>query len=165
MASSSLVTLVANDGVEVQATLQAVQQSITLKSMLEILDEEHTIGLPIPLPGVEGDALRNVMQWCEHYREDPAADDPFPDVGGQTREFMPAWDVEFLTFDKEMLFQVANAANYLDIPCLLGYVAATIAYNLRGKSTEEMREYLNIKNDLTPKQEKKIRKENAWVWS
>ncbi|KAI1197552.1 s-phase kinase-associated protein 1 [Nemania serpens] len=162
MPSDSLVTLIGNDGVEVQATLQAVQQSITLKSMLELLDEEQTTGQPIPLPEVKGEALRKVMQWCEHHRAEPV-EDRIPDISEQPSE-LPAWDVEFLTLDKEILFQVSNAANYLEIPRLLRYAAATIASNLRGKSTEEMREYLNIENDLTSEQEEQIRKENIWVW-
>ncbi|KAI1161336.1 s-phase kinase-associated protein 1 [Nemania serpens] len=163
MSSDSLVTLISNDGDEVKATLQAVQQSITLKSMLEVLDDEQTTGLPIPLPEIKGETLRNVMRWCEHHRGE--TDNFVPDLSGRPRsEWMPAWDVDFFTFEKDMLFKVANAANYLEIPRLLHYTAATIAFNLKGKSTEEMREYLHIKNDLTPEQEEKIRKDNAWVW-
>ena len=35
-----------------------------------------------------------------------------------------------------------------------------VANLMKGKSVEEMRETLNIKNDFTPEEEAKIRKEN-----
>ncbi|KAI1113079.1 s-phase kinase-associated protein 1 [Nemania sp. NC0429] len=167
MSSDSMVTLLGNDGVEVQATLLAVQQSITLKSMLEVLDEDQTNGLPIPLPEVGGQALRDVIKWCEYHRGEPV-DGPISHdnaVNRNPNEWMPTWDFEFLrSLDKDVLFQVANASNYLDIPLLLHYTAAMIALALRGRSTVGMREYLNIENDMTPEEEERVRQENAWAF-
>nr|GFA99084.1 SKP1-like protein 1A [Tanacetum cinerariifolium] len=36
--------------------------------------------------------------------------------------------------------------------------------DLKGKTLEEIREILNIKNDLSPEEEEEARKENAWAF-
>ncbi|KAI1752546.1 s-phase kinase-associated protein 1 [Xylaria castorea] len=160
--NSNMATLVSSDGIEVKATYQAVKQCITLKSMLEILDEEHTTNQPIPVPGVAGDPLEKVMEWCEKHREDPV---PKPDDKKTTEpiDALPAWDTEFFKLDKNLIIDITNAANYLEVPLLLQYAVYVIADHLKGKSTEEMRLFLNIENDFTPEQEEKIRQENAWA--
>ncbi|KAI0490061.1 S-phase kinase-associated protein 1A [Xylaria cf. heliscus] len=167
MSTKSLATLVSSDGVEIQTTYEAVKQSVVLGTMLEVLDEELTTDQPIPVPGVEGDALKKVMEWCEHHREDPI---PKPDDQPATKTTIttkitevPSWDAEFFKFDKDLVLQVTNAANYLEIPLLLDYATIVIADNLKGMTTQQMREYLNVKNDFTPEEEERIRQENAWV--
>jgi S-phase kinase-associated protein 1 len=166
MSSNSMVTLVSTDGISVQATLQAVNQCITLRSMLEDLDDEQTIGVPIPIPEVEGEVLKKVMEWCEYHREDahivpPEETDSTP-ARYRPKE-VPEWDSLFLMVHHNLLIRVINAANYLDIPLLLQYGISTVAVNLWGMTTPQMREFLNIQNDLTAEQEDRIRRENNWV--
>ncbi|KAI1736529.1 s-phase kinase-associated protein 1 [Xylaria scruposa] len=164
MSTNSLgATLVSSDGIEVQATQEAVRQSITLGSMLELLDAEHTTDKPIPVPGVAGDTLKQVMEWCEQHWSDPV-----PQPGDKTNHRMvlviPDLDAEFFKLlDKDMLIQVANAANYLDIPLLLQQAVFVIAKHLKDKTTEEMCEFLNIESDFTADEVELIRRENAWA--
>jgi S-phase kinase-associated protein 1 len=56
-----------------------------------------------------------------------------------------------------------QAANYLDIEPLLNLVSRTIANLLKGKSTEDMREYLNLENDFPVEEQERIRLENGWA--
>lgn len=53
------------------------------------------------------------------------------------------WIKGFLMVDKDFLFEIAAAANYLNAPGLLKLTAKSIADGLKGKSTAEMRKYLN----------------------
>ena len=55
------------------------------------------------------------------------------------------------------------AANYLDIKGLLDVTCKTVANMIKGKTPEEIRKTFNIKNDFTPDEEEKVRKENEWV--
>ncbi|KAH8156979.1 hypothetical protein CIB48_g11268 [Xylaria polymorpha] len=164
MSNDSIATLVSSDGIEVQATYQAVKQSLTIGTMLELLDEQYTKDQPIPVPGVAGDVLTKVMEWCEHHREDPV---PKLDDNQTTKPCniadVPAWDLEFFDIDKDMILGVTNAVDYLEIPLLLQYAVCIIANHLKGMDTEQMRQYLNIVNDFTPEEEEKIRADNAWV--
>ncbi|RYC55782.1 hypothetical protein CHU98_g10424 [Xylaria longipes] len=164
MSTNSMATLVSSDGIEVQATYQAVRCSVTLGTMLELLDEEHTTDLPIPIPGVAGEALKKVVEWCERHRGDPI---PKPDNQETAKpcriEDLPSWDLEFFKFDKNLLIEVTNASNYLEIPLLLEYLVCVIADRLAGMTTEQMRNFLNIENDFSADEEKQIRRDNAWA--
>jgi S-phase kinase-associated protein 1 len=40
----------------------------------------------------------------------------------------------------------------------------TVADMIRGKSTEEIREILNVENDFTPEEEAQIKRENQWAF-
>ncbi len=167
MSSNPMVTLVSKDGFEFQATLPAVKQSITLRIMLEVLDEEQTTGLPIPIPEVEGETLQKIIEWCEYHCQDSLPElekKHTPRGNGGKANKLPKWDENFLAVsDRDLLFKLTNAANYLDIPLLLRYAVCTIARKLEHMSTEEMREFLNIQNDFTPAEEASIRVDNAWI--
>jgi len=49
-----------------------------------------------------------------------------------------------------------QAANYLDIKGLLDVTCKTVANMIKGKTTEEIRETFNIKNDFTPDEEEQV---------
>ncbi|KAI1179332.1 E3 ubiquitin ligase SCF complex, Skp subunit [Nemania sp. FL0916] len=166
MSDDSMVTVVSKDKVEIKVSLRAIQQSITIGTMLSVLDATKTAGQSIPVPAVTGRILTKVVEWCEHHREDPVAT---VDATGHSSHDdlkvteMPAWDAEFFNIiDKNMVLHIINAANYLEIPLLQQYGCKTMASRIKGKTTEEMRALLNIENDLTPEEEEKIRKENAF---
>jgi S-phase kinase-associated protein 1 len=55
---------------------------------------------PIPLPTINANVMRKVLEWCEHHRKDPEPSD---------------WDQKYIQVDKEMLFEIVLAANFLDI--------------------------------------------------
>ncbi|KAK5633230.1 hypothetical protein RRF57_008944 [Xylaria bambusicola] len=161
--TSHKVTLVSNDGVEVQATLAAVKQSTTLSTMLEILDESKTINVPIPIPGVDGETLRPVMEWCEEYHD--VTEPILPKMeNGATK--IPEWANAFLTnigLERDLFFKLINAANYLEIQSLLRYAICKLARKLEMMNTEEMREYLHIENDFSPEEEAELQRSHAWA--
>jgi S-phase kinase-associated protein 1 len=64
--------------------------------------------------------------------------------------------------DQGELFELIWAANYLDIKPMLDLTCKAVANMIKGKSPEEIRKTFNIKNDFTPEEEEKIRKENEW---
>ncbi|GAW10984.1 hypothetical protein ANO14919_003220 [Xylariales sp. No.14919] len=166
MSTNPIVTLISKNGMEVQATLQAVKQSVTFRTMLELLEEEKTSGVPIPAPEVDGETLGKLMQWCEYHRDDVSAPDE-PDVAiDRTKAAeIPQWDQTFLQVERVLLFKLILAANYLEIPRLLDYGIIMVARGLEGLSAAEMREYLNVPNDFTPEEELAKRENNKWGYS
>lgn len=60
------------------------------------------------------------------------------------------------------IFQLILAANYLHIQNLLDLTCKAIAIQMKGKTTEEMRQQFNIENDFTPEEEEKLREDNEW---
>ena len=154
--TSPKVTLVSNDGVEVQATLTAVKKCVTLSTMLEVLDESKTANQAIPVPGVDGETLRAVIEWCEQDipKFEEAATEIPELVNNFHRNVVPNGD---------LFFKLIDAANYLEIEVLLQYALHQLARTIEPMSTEEMREYLNIKNDFTPEEEAELRRSHAWA--
>lgn len=72
------------------------------------------------------------------------------------------WDVNFVKVDQGTLFELILAANYLDIKPLLDLTCKTVAYMIKGKTSEEIRKTFGIVNDFTPEEEEQIRRENEW---
>lgn len=62
------------------------------------------------------------------------------------------WDRNFINVDKETLFEIINAANYLEVKGLLELGCKTVANMIKGKSVEEMRVILGIPADSTTPQ-------------
>ncbi|KAI4970628.1 hypothetical protein ZWY2020_001542 [Hordeum vulgare] len=74
------------------------------------------------------------------------------------------WDAEFMKVDQVTLFDLIQAARYLNIKELLDLTCQTVADMISGKTPEEIRNLFNIKNDYLPEEEEKIRRENQWAF-
>ena len=136
-------------------------QSVTIKNMLDDFGGETET--PIPLHNVAAKILTKVVAYCTYHDANPTpvvaegdAKKQDPDGG-----ILP-WDKDFCNVDKETLFALILAANYLDIKPLLDVTCKTVANMIKGKTPEEIRKTFNIKNDFTPEEEEKVRKENEW---
>lgn len=65
--------------------------------------------------------------------------------------------------DKDTLFHLTMAANYMDIKPLLDLCCARIASFIKGKTPEEIRTNLDIVCDFSPEEEAQVRAENRWA--
>ena len=61
-----------------------------------------------------------------------------------------------------VLFEIMKAANYLDIRGLMDSSCKMVANLIMGKSPEQIREVLNIPDDLTAEEKEQIKRENEW---
>ena len=74
------------------------------------------------------------------------------------------WDQKFMdTLDLPALIELTKAANYLNISPLLDLCCRTIARQMTGLKTEELRRKFNLPNDFTPEEEAKLAAEFAWI--
>lgn len=62
----------------------------------------------------------------------------------------------------DILEGLLGAANFLDIPSLYIYSCQAIAGNLKGKSADQIREILQLPDDLSEAEKEKIRNSYAW---
>ena len=106
--------------------------------------------------------MKKVLEWCEHHRKDPPASQDDDSDSRKKPTNIDEWDQKFME-DQEMLFEIILAANYLEVKALLDVGCRTVANMIKGKSPEEIRTMFNIKNDYTPEEEEKIRRENEWA--
>ncbi|KAG9240124.1 Skp1 family, dimerization domain-containing protein [Calycina marina] len=160
--TSNFITLVSNDSESIIVEKEVAERSMLIKNMMEDLGDA-VLSVPVPIPNVNAQVLKKVIEWCTHHRADPAtAADDDSDSRKKTTD-IDEWDQKFMQVDQEMLFEIILASNYLDIKPLLDVGCKTVANMIKGKSPEEIRKTFNITNDFTPEEEEQIRRENEWA--
>lgn len=124
--------------------LRVIQMCGTLRNLVE-----DTVGEEdIPVPNVSPDIMKIIIGYYvgEHHVTKSAQ-----------QQFMQR-------FSKDEKIRLINAADYLDCPIIhvVGYAIAE--EGIKGKTVQQIRDYLNIENDLTPEEEVAIKEENAWAF-
>ena len=76
--------------------------------------------------------------------------------------YVSEWDNRFIDMPHEKLFDLIQAAHYMDIQGLMDLGAAKVATLIKNKTPEEIRQMFHIENDFTPEEEERIREENRW---
>ena len=151
------ITLLSCDGKSFKVKVQVAEMSETVKHLIE----DTGIEMPIPLPNVTGKILEKVIEYSTHHTENPTKGENGENLEQNTEDITP-WDKNFVNVEQATLFELILAANYLDIKCLLELTCKTVANMIKGKTPEEIRQTFGIKNDFTPEEEEKVRKENEW---
>uniref|UniRef100_A0A0E0AFM7 SKP1-like protein n=1 Tax=Oryza glumipatula TaxID=40148 RepID=A0A0E0AFM7_9ORYZ len=114
----------------------------------------------VPLPNVASKVLAKVIEYCVKHAA--AAGDNADDAAEVEKE-LKSFDAEFMIdVDKNMLYGLLLASNFLNIKSLLDLCCQHTANLIKGKSPEQIRKEFGIKNDFTPEEE--IRKENTWAF-
>lgn len=152
---ATLITLQSSDATEFKVDKKVAEMSVTIKNIMEDLDDD--LDIPLPLPNVTGEILGKIVEFCQHH----VGDKPIEKDEKRTDD-IAEWDADFCKVDQEELFEIILAANYLDIKPLLDLTCKTVANMIKGKTPEEIRRTFDIKNDFTPEEEEQVRKQNEW---
>jgi len=147
--SSKKIILKSCDGETFEIEEAVAVQSQTIK---HLIDDDCSNETGIPISNVTGKILAMVIEYCKKHIDAASSDE------------LEKWDAEFVKVDQNTLFDLISAANYLDIKSLLDFTCITTADNIKDKTAEEIRKIFNIKNDFTPEEEEKVRRENSWAF-
>lgn len=135
---SEKVLLHPRTGSAIEVERDIAEQSHLIKNMLAHIEGDVQ---SIPLPNISSDALKKVLEYCDHHKNDP----PVPEASDdkeKSDEFksyeMDEWDRNFCDVDDDTLFELLHAANYLNIKPLLDIICRTIADRLKDKSRDEI---------------------------
>jgi len=160
----AIIKLQSSDKEVFTVDVDVAKASVTIKTMLEDLgigeEDDHEV---VPLPNVNAAILKKVITWAEYHKDDPPPTGEDEENRERRTDDICQWDQDFLKVDQGTLFELIQAANYLDIKGLLDVTCKTVANMIKGKTPEEIRKYFNIKNDFTPEEEQAIREENRWA--
>ena len=152
-----IIKLKSSDGESFDVDVDIAKQSVTIRTMLEDLgmDLENDSTEAVPLPNVTGNILNLVIEWAKHYKE--------VSTKSQSEKYeITDWDKKFFHVDKDTMYHLILAANYLEIKDLMDVGCQMIADSIKGKSPEQLREMFNIECDFTEEELKQVQKENEW---
>ena len=147
MESTNLV-LVSSDNQKIELDTESAQKSHLLKGLMTDFNSQQQE--PIQLPDIKYDILKKVVEYLTYYKDKTPKDIPKPMPSANLSEVIDEWDVNFInSIELDNVFDLINAANYMDISSLLDLSCAKIASLMKGKTAQEIRTMFNIECDLT----------------
>jgi S-phase kinase-associated protein 1 len=140
------LTLTSADNQKIQIDSKSAERSHLLKGLIADYNQKEDI----PLPDIKYDILKKVVEYLAHYKDKEPSQIPKPLPTSDLKDVTDEWDVNFINgIDLDSVFDLINAANYMDISSLLDLSCAKIASLMKGKSAAEIRAMFNIECDLT----------------
>ena len=140
------LVLASADNQKIQIDFKSAERSHLLRGLLADYEDNKEI----PLPDVKYNILKKVVEYLTYYKDKEPAQIPKPLPSANLIEFTNEWDVNFInSIELDGVFDLINAANYMDINSLLDLACAKIASLMKGKSAQEIRAMFNIECDLS----------------
>lgn len=131
-----------------------------VKSMIDVdADEDKS---EIRLRKVKATVLQKVIEFCKHYKDEPMTEFKRPLKAQSMAGVVQKWYADYVDVEQVVLFELIDAANYMDIKPLLDLTCATVASMIKGKTPEGIRTTLNNTDDFTSDEESQFREENKW---
>lgn len=81
----------------------------------------------IPLPNVKEIVLRKVIDYCQHYKEDPMTPIQTPLKSSKLEDLVQPWYVSFVDVEQQLLFEMVTAANFMDVKPLLDLTCLAVS--------------------------------------
>jgi len=127
-----------------------------ISNLVKTSMETDSSASEVPMPGVKGDVLAKVVEYMNHHKgtEPPIIEKPLrskimKDV------CKDAWDADFIDKigeNRQQLYDLILAANYMDIKSLLHLGCAKVASLIKGQPLEKIKDILSkgTKNEGKP---------------
>ena len=159
----SVIVLKSSDDQVFSIERAIAEKSKMIRDMLDLTEAEEGKEIVAPLD-VKGATLKKVVEWTTQHKDDPAPVDDLKEkeLGKCKKPELSQWDEDFLQLEQAELYDLLLAANYLEIKDLPDVICKTVALMIQNKSTEEIREKFDVKNDFSKAEEEKIKEENEW---
>lgn len=169
MTEEHVISFKTNDDMIITTTKRIAEMSITIKNLIEDLGYDNTSPSEedaIPLQSINSTTLKFVLDYCQHHVDDKpkAWEIRYPDTLDSSEPW--GWDGDFVNqFSTKdtipQLFDIISAANYLDNKKLLNLCCKKVAYIIKDKNTDEIRDMFGLENDFGDEWEN-VKNESAW---
>ena len=107
---------------------KAAMRSGIIKGMIEDFPDEAIF----PMKSIKGNILEKIKEYLIHYKEEDPKKIDIPLKSNNFNECVNNWDFNFLGNDIDTIFDLLEAANYMDIKPLHELVSAYLGSNIRG---------------------------------
>ena len=143
-----VLNITTHDGQTFKAEWDIVQQSLTFKNMLELMEiqqESNTDDtIPITNEEVTRENFKKALVWMEKNRRKPIVqNDAYEDEPVHWNQ-LDDWEKKFVDIPVSEMFPLLITANFLEIPGLLNLICKGVALQIQGKTVEEIQTTFNI---------------------
>lgn len=155
------ITLITAEGKKFQIKKSIAMCSELIKTTVtKSVDEAVELTLS---KEVHNEDLEKIISYITHHHNNAGKEIKQPLKSAKIGELVDEWDAEFLKMSDEEVFSLMIAANYLSVDPLVKLLAAYVAFHIKGKTPEQIRERFNIENDLTEEEVAQIKEDTKWV--
>lgn len=155
MSDEVTVNLISSDNEKFPVPLKVAKMSNMILNNIDEEDEEIT-DKDFHCLKVNTDVLSKVVEYCTHFQTVDKMNEISTPLNGETVEEIvkQEWYCNFCKVEREMLFNLVAAANYLDIKPLLDLTCLAVSVSIKGKSVEELRSIFKIADPMADGEEK-----------
>jgi len=158
---SGELKLASKDGQEFVLSKKFAFVSVLVRTSIE----NDATATEVPLPGVEGKILDLVFQYMKHHKgtELPPVESPLKSTKMED-VCEDKWDAEFIDKigdNRQNLYDLILAANYMDIKSLLHLGLAKVASLIKGQPLDKLKEILSTDQDGQRGQDKEEKKDTV----
>ena len=107
---------------------KAAMRSGIIKGMIEDFPDD----ISFPMKSIKGNILEKIKEYLMHYKDEEPQKIEIPLKSNNFSECINNWDFNFLGNDIDIIFDLLEAANYMDIKPLHELVSAYLGSNIRG---------------------------------
>ncbi len=128
------IQIISSEGTKFNISKKAAQRSRILKGMIEDYPDETSF----PFNTIKSNILEKAKEYLMHYKDIEPDKIEIPLKSNNFKECVNDWDYQFLGDDLDIIFDLLEAANYMDIKPLQELVSAYLGSNIRGINSNKI---------------------------
>ena len=144
--SSCDVILISSDDVTFTLPVTVAKLSVFLSIMTDDCSIDNEEIDPIPMIRINSKVLSIVIEFMQHYYIEPMMTIQKPLITPHIADVVQGWYASFIenVKNKDMLYDIINAANYMHIQPLIDLSCAMVALIIKEKSISEIHQEMYI---------------------
>ncbi|KAF8405902.1 hypothetical protein HHK36_007980 [Tetracentron sinense] len=149
--SPKKILMGSSDGDWIEVEEYVAFQFTLYKDFAEYSDENE----PIRFENITTKILLKLIEYCEKHGN--------PERRDVDKVDLKKWEAEFTEVDVAVLYDLLNAANFVNIPSLLELLYQKVADMIAGRTPDQIRETFRIEENFTPDEMEEIIKEQLFT--
>ncbi len=158
MEEDIIIKIIPNDGKAIEMSKKAANKSIILKGIME----DYPDNTEIPLNNISSPILEKIKEYLEYYKDKEPEKIEIPLKSNNFKECVTEWDYNYLGENIDLIFDLINAANFMDIKPLYELASAKLGSKIKGISSESIKKDFEIP-ELTPEERDQILKDKQYL--
>jgi len=160
METKEQYTIVLDDGSEYKCE---AKRFITIKNLLDDIDEEDES--PLPIPGITKEIFELILEFMEFHPSEEDIKNLTEEGQQELRvKIFEQKDIDyFRKINLKTNFDLILAVNYLDFKLLLDYSCKNIAEMIKGKKPDEIKKVFGVEGDFSKEEKEQVITDNPWL--